>query len=209
MSMTRRQLLAAAPFAKTRARGAAARPNVVMFMTDDHGAWATGAYGCGDIHTPHIDALSAGGARFTRAFACTPVCSPSRMTYITGVMPSHHGVQDWLVPEDSYGPRSRRWLEGHLAYTEVLAKNGYTLGMCGKWHMGLDDQAQAGFSYWASVPGGGGTYRDPEFVHNGRHERVGGFKTDAVGGFALDFLERQRGGGPFYLLVPFYAPHTP
>ena len=38
------------------------RPNVIVFMTDDHGAWATGAYGCGEIHTPNIDALAKGGA---------------------------------------------------------------------------------------------------------------------------------------------------
>ena len=55
---TRRQLLAA-PFLALPSRAAARRPNVVLFMTDDHGAWANGCYGCSDIHTPHIDALAA------------------------------------------------------------------------------------------------------------------------------------------------------
>lgn len=210
MPATRRQALAlaAAPFVQTRRRDPR-RTSVVMFMTDDHGAWATGAYGCPEIHTPAIDKLAAGGMRFTNAFACTPVCSPSRMTYITGTLPSTHGIQDWIIPEDSFGPASRRWLEGHSPYTEVLARNGYTLGMCGKWHMGQDDRAQAGFSYWATVPGGGGTYRDPEFVHDGERRKVSGFKTDIVGDFAIDFLNQQKRGNPFYLLVPFYAPHTP
>src|SRR5262249_52948430 len=126
--------------------------------------WATGAYGCADMQTPHIDALAKGGARFTRAYACTPVCSPSRMTYMTGKLPSTHTVQDWLRPVDSFGPTTRRWLQGHTPYSGILARSGYTLGMCGKWHMGDDDKAQFGFTYWASVPGGGGTYRDPEFV---------------------------------------------
>jgi choline-sulfatase len=81
--------------------------------------------------------------------------------------------------------------------------------MCGKWHMGDDDVAQAGFTYWATVPGGGGTYRSPTFVHNGSPEKVDKFKTDAVADFAIDFLNRQTGEHPFYLLVPFYAPHTP
>ncbi len=210
-TVTRRDWMAAAaagPFVATPRRGAR-RPNVVMFMTDDHGAWATGAYGCGDLHTPNIDRLAAGGARFTRAFACTPVCSPSRMTYMTGTLPSHHHVQDWLRPVDSFGSASHRWLDGFTTYTEILARNGYTLGMCGKWHMGEDDKAQAGFTYWATVPGGGGPYRDPEFVHNGAMPRkVEGYKTDIVGDFALDFLNQVK-GRPFYLLVPFYAPHTP
>ena len=165
---------AGAPFAVTARRGAR-RPNVVMFMTDDHGAWATGAYGCGDMHTPNIDRLAAGGTWFTRAFACTPVCSPSRMTYMTGTLPSHHHVQDYLLAEDSFGPTSHPWLEGFTPYSEILARNGYTLGMCGKWHMGADDKAQVGFSYWASVPGGGGPYQDPTFVHNGMTRRIEGF----------------------------------
>jgi arylsulfatase A-like enzyme len=210
MKITRRDLIATGPFLRLGARAAARRPNVVMFMTDDHGAWTLGAYGCGDMHTPVLDRLASTGARFTRAFACTPVCSPSRMTYMTGRIPSTHGVQDWLRPADSFGPQSHRWLAGHPTYSEVLAANGYTLGMCGKWHMGEDDKAQAGFSYWSSVPGGGGTYRDPEFVRNGVREKIQGYKTDIVTDHALEFLDRQRGGArPFYLLVPYYAPHTP
>jgi arylsulfatase A-like enzyme len=180
-----------------------------MFMTDDHGAWSTGAYGCAAGHTPNIDRLAAGGAKFSRAFACTPVCSPSRITYLTGTIPSRHGVQDWLVPADSVGPASRNWYAGLTTYSEILARNGYRLGMCGKWHMGHDDRAQAGFSYWATVPGGGGTYRNPTFVVNGETRPMQGFKTDLVVEFALDFLSRQSRDNPFYLLVPFYAPHTP
>jgi len=155
---------AAAPFVHTAGRAAAPPTNVVMFMTDDHGAWSTGAYGCSDAHTPNIDRLAAGGAKFSRAFACTPVCSPSRITYLTGTIPSRHGVQDWLVPADSVGPASRNWYAGLTTYSEILARSGYRLGMCGKWHMGDDDKAQRGFTYWHTVPGGGGTYRDPEFV---------------------------------------------
>ena len=201
-------MLAGFPAIHLAARSAAAKPNVVMFMTDDHGAWANGCYGCSEIHTPNIDKLASGGVKFDSAFACTPVCSPSRMTYMTGKIPSRHGVQDYLLPEDSAGPTAKRWLDGHTTYTEILARNGYTLGLSGKWHMGEDEIAQRGFSYWATVPGGGGTYRDPEFVRNGERLRVSRFKTDAVGDFALEFLEQSK-NKPFYLMVPFYAPHTP
>jgi choline-sulfatase len=74
--------------------------------------------------------------------------------------------------------------------------------------MGLDDQAQAGFSWWASVPGGGGTYRNPEFVKNGKKIRYQGYKSDAVGDYAIEFLNLYH-DRPFWLQVPFYAPHTP
>jgi len=181
-----------------------------MFMTDDHGAWATSPYGCAQMHTPNLQSLAEGGARFDRAYACTPVCSPSRATYMTGVVPSAHGVQDWLRPEDSFGIKTRRWLDGHLTYAEVLAQAGYTLGMTGKWHMGDDEHAQKGFSYWATIPGGGGPFRNVEFIKNGSPAMPKEFKTDSVGDFALEFLEQQKGrDNPFYLLVPFYAPHTP
>lgn len=208
-AITRREFAAAATSAFSAGQSRPApKSNVVFFMTDDHGAWSLGAYGCGDIHTPNLDRLAAGGALFTRAYACTPVCSPSRMTYLTGLLPSHHGVQDYLVRADAAGPRSRRFLEGLPTYSEILAKHGYTLGMCGKWHMGRDEQAQAGFTYWAAVPGGGGTYRDPEFIVNGVARRMRGFKTDLVANFALEFINRYK-DRPFLLQVPFYAPHTP
>jgi len=206
--ITRRTLLGGLPAVHTPGRAATTKTNVVMFMTDDHGAWTLGCYGCKDMHTPNVDRLAGGGARFTRAYACTPVCSPSRMSYMTGKIPSQHGVQDWLIPEDSYGPQSRHWLAGQTTYPEILARNGYTLGMCGKWHMGMDQEAQAGFGYWFTVPGGGGPYRDPKFVKNGKPFPVHGYKTDAVGDAAIEFLDRNH-RQPFYLLVPFYAPHTP
>ncbi|HEY3442515.1 MAG TPA: sulfatase-like hydrolase/transferase [Paludibaculum sp.] len=189
-------------------RAAPRRPNVVFFMTDDHGAWANGAYGCADMRTPNVDRLAREGMKFTRAFAATPVCSPSRMTWLTGQLPSNHGVQDWLLPKDAFGPESRRWLAGKAGWSDVLAANGYTLGMTGKWHMGQDERAQSGFSYWATVPGGSGPYKDAEFVVNGEKRRMGGFKEDAIGSFALDFIDQNK-SKPFCLMVPFYAPHTP
>jgi arylsulfatase A-like enzyme len=185
-------------------------PNLVLIMADDHGAWASGAYGCPDIHTPNIDRLAQTGTKFTQSLVCTPVCSPSRMTYLTGQMPSTHGVQDYLLREDSTGPTSRKWLDQHLTYTEVLARNGYNLGMCGKWHMGQDERAQAGFSDWSTVPSGGGPYKDPVFVRNGKQTPVAGFREDAIGDFALEFLDKQKNSAqPFCLSVNFYAPHIP
>jgi arylsulfatase A-like enzyme len=208
MSITRRSFLAA--MAAAPAVAARRRPNVVVFLTDDHGPWATSASGCAEMATPTVAKLAREGTRFSRAFACTPVCSPSRMTFMTGLIPSQHNVQDWLVPEDAYGPKSTRYLEGRVAWSDVLAANGYTLGMAGKWHMGHDDRAQSGFSYWATVPGGGGTYRDPVFVKNGQTIPMKGFKTDLVGDCALEFLDSQKDRkGPFALYMPFYAPHTP
>ncbi len=205
--ISRRQLLAAAPLAFTKA-AQQKRPNLIVFMTDDHGAWANGSYGCSEMFTPNIDRLSREGAQFTKAFAATPVCSPSRMTYMTGKMPSQHGVQDWLRGPDSFGHNTKPWLRGHTSYAKLLAEAGYRTGMVGKWHMGEDAKAQEGFDYWATVPGGGGPYKDVSFVKNGEEVKAPGFKEDFIGDCALEFLQ-QKSAEPFFLLVPFYAPHTP
>jgi arylsulfatase A-like enzyme len=207
MKLTRRELLAgfaAGPLPQSPGRGAR-RPNVVFFMTDDHGAWAMGPGGCSDMRTPNLSRLAAEGARFSNACACTPVCSPSRMTWLTGKLPSLHGVQDALTGDSGFG---QQFLKGQLTYSEVLANHGYTLGICGKWHMGYDAHPQAGFTYWRTVPGGGSTYRNPEFVVDGKKVVYKGFKTELVTDFGLEFIEQNR-SRPFFLHIPFFAPHTP
>lgn len=189
-----------------------ARPNVVFFMTDDHGAWATSVYGCGEMRTHNLDRLARGGMRFDNAFSATPVCSPSRVTYFTGKLPHAHGVQEWILPRESFGPHTTQVLKDHETFSEVLARNGYHLGLSGKWHMGADEKVQEGFTDWYTVPGGGGPYKDVEFVRNGETILEKGFKTDHVGGGAVDFLTRhqaERPDDPFFLYVAFYAPHTP
>jgi choline-sulfatase len=194
------------------AQGQRKLPNVLFVMTDDHGAWATGVGGCAEMQTPHIDALARGGMRFTNAFAATPVCSPSRVTWFTGKLPCAHGVQDWIVPKESFGPESEPVLAKHESFPEVLARHGYHMGMSGKWHMGGDEQAQEGFSYWHTVPGGGSPYKDAEFVTNGKRAVQPGFKTDRVGDGGVEFLklhQQTRPDDPFFLNLSFYAPHTP
>lgn len=210
MPITRREWVAGAaafPFVPGPRR-AARKTNVVFFLTDDHGAWAMSPGGCAGMHTPSLAALARDGARFERAYAATPVCSPSRLTYLTGRLPSSHGVHDALVIQDLVGPNRKRFLQGQVTYSELLAGNGYTVGLSGKWHMGDDENPHAGFSYWCTIPGGGSTYRDPEFIQNGARVKTKGFKTDLVTDFALEFIHANR-DRPFFLYVPFFAPHTP
>ena len=206
-SITRRQAVAAAaaPFVL---RGAAPPLNIVFILTDDHGAWALGSYGCRDLHTPHLDRLAADGVRFTRAYACTPVCSASRATYLTGRLPSHTGVQDWLLTDDCVGPTTRDFLAGQTTIADALSGHGYATGVCGKWHLGHDDRAHAGFDSWAVVPGGGGTFRDAAFFRDGVRTPTRGFKDDFTADYALEFIEANR-ARPFFLYLAFFSPHLP
>src|SRR5687768_10100141 len=75
---------------------AATRPNLIAIVTDDQGRWALGAYGNKEIHTPNLDRIGREGAVFTRAFTNTPVCSPSRATYMSGLYPTEVKITDWI-----------------------------------------------------------------------------------------------------------------
>ena len=204
MPITRRALLGSLAAVPQASR----KTNVVFFLTDDHGAWAMGPWGCPDIRTPNLARLASEGARFANAFACTPVCSPSRLTYLTGKLPSSHRVCDALMAVDLVGPKRQRFLQGQTTYSELLEKHGYTLGISGKWHMGDDENPHAGFTYWCTIPGGGGRYRDPEFIRNGARVQTKGYKTDLLTDYALEFIDQNK-DRPFFLYVPHFAPHMP
>jgi len=129
------------------------------------------------------------------------------MTYMTGKLPSGHGVQGVILGEDSRGPRRQRFLDGQLAYSQILARNGYTPGMCGKWHMGDDETPQAGFTYWCTDAAGSSGYRDPTLLKNGATVKISGFREDALTDAGLEFIEANK-DRPFYLYLPYNAPHS-
>jgi len=70
------------------------RPNILVFLTDDHGQWAQHINGNSELVTPHMDRIATTGTRMTQAFTPSPVCSPARACFFTGRMPSQHGIHD-------------------------------------------------------------------------------------------------------------------
>ncbi len=89
------------------------RPNIVFILSDDQGPWAAGCYGNDEIRTPAIDRLAQTGMRFDNFFVATPVCSPSRATFLTGRISSQHGVHDW-IRDGNVGERAAAYLEGEI-----------------------------------------------------------------------------------------------
>ncbi|MCX7045919.1 MAG: sulfatase [Candidatus Sumerlaeota bacterium] len=71
---------------------AASKPNIIFILSDDHGQEFSGCYGNKAVQTPNLDALAKEGIRFTRVFAATPTCTPSRSTIFTGLYPARHGA---------------------------------------------------------------------------------------------------------------------
>src|SRR5438045_4075881 len=110
-------------------------PNLVFILTDNQGAWTLGCYGNPDIRTPNIDRLASEGLRFTRALSSNPVCSPTRATFLTGLVPSQHGVHSFLDPKYMMGPQAYNPLREFTSLGEVLQGAGYACGLSGNWHL--------------------------------------------------------------------------
>jgi arylsulfatase A-like enzyme len=143
--------LAAAAAAAPRCLGAlkyagpAPRPNIVLIVADDLGYGDLGCYGQKKILTPNIDRLAAEGVRFSRAYAGSPVCAPSRCSLMTGMHNGHNRIRDnlphgvFLRPDD-------------VTVAEVLKQAGYRTGAIGKWSLGEAGSHgvpnKQGFDYW-------------------------------------------------------------
>ena len=193
-------------------RGEAAEPgrhtNVVFILTDNQGAWTLGCYGNPDIRTPNIDRLAAEGMLFTRAFASNAVCSPTRATYLTGLIPSQHGVHCFLDNKYMMGPEAYNTLEEFRTLPEILAEHGYTCGLTGKWHLGANLTPQEGFRYWITmVHGGTAEFYDVPIIENGEVRAEPKYATDLWTEHAVRFI-RQNKDRPFFLYLPYNGPYS-
>jgi N-acetylglucosamine-6-sulfatase len=173
------------------------RPNIVFILMDDLRWDDLGCMGHPFVKTPHIDRIAREGALFRNAFATTPLCSPSRASFLTGRYPHAHGVLDNV---------DRSALSHQLVTWPLLLHDaGYETGYVGKWHMGNDDTRRPGFDYWVSVKGQG-TYTDPELNEDGKTTKVPGYVTDLFNDRAVGFLKRPR-SKPFLLYIAHKAVH--
>ncbi len=184
--------------------------NLIVIMTDNHGPWTLGCYGNPDIRTPHIDRLAADGMLFERAFACNAVCSPTRATFLTGLMPSQHGVHCYLQANRlQIGPQARNTLEGFTSLGEVLQEAGYRCGLVGKWHLGDNMNPQEGFtSYWITKPHGHtAEFYEQPIIHEGQIYNEPRYTTDVWTEHAIKFLRQNHDHRPFFLLLTYNGPY--
>ncbi len=186
-----------------------AADNVVFILTDDQATWALGCYGNSEISTPNLDRLAKSGARLQNFFVSSPVCSPSRATYLTGLINSQHGVHDW-VRQDGDQECPPALLAGRTTYVDVMAAHGYSCSLSGKWHLGEQELPLHGFERHYMRRFGGGSYVDPEMVHDGKRAIARGYASDLFTDDAIEFIASRAGRqAPFYASVHFTAPHSP
>jgi len=183
-------------------------PNVVLVMTDNHGAWTLGCYGNRDVRTPHIDRLAAEGMLFTRAFSSNAVCSPTRATFLTGLLPSQHGVHCFLRRKEAQMGENPYCTIGEFrTLPKVLSESGYRCGLVGKWHLGANMTPQEGFDYWITMPHGAtSTFYNAEVIEDGRLRSEPKYLTDLWTEHAVTFLKESR-DKPFFLFLSYNGPY--
>lgn len=196
-ALLRRQFLASA--AAPLLRAADPRPNTLFVLVDDLRFNALSCLGHPWLKTPHIDRLAREGAIFTNAFVTTPLCSPSRGSFLTGRWVHAHGIVD----------NTNRNEQSHKLITFPLLQQqaGYETAYVGKWHMGNDSNPRPGFDTWVSFPGQG-QYFDPPINVNGKLAVQTGFITDILSRHAVEFLRRPH-SKPFALYLAHKAVHGP
>lgn len=194
------------------AAGGDERPNILVILTDDLGYGQLGYTGNPIIKTPNIDALSRRGIEFTQAYAGGPVCSPSRISMMTGkdaraVEISNNGVL--LKPGDT-------------TMAAVLGNAGYRTALFGKFGIGTtfgqNDPMTMGFQQWTGLIHNVSAHRQyPTYMfRNNSMVIVPGNLAGAKGGYiqrvftdeALKYLDGYDGKAPFFMLVSYTSPHA-
>jgi arylsulfatase A-like enzyme len=170
-------------------------PNILVVLVDDLRWDEIRAAGHPFVDTPNMDRLAREGARFTNAFSTTPLCSPSRASFLTGQYAHTHGIVDNTSRSSHDLPTFPRELQQH----------GYRTGFFGKWHMGNDDSPRPGFTRWVAMPGQGEAL-DPLINIDGHEERVRGYVTDVLTDYAEQFIQSSA-GQPFLVYLAHKAIH--
>lgn len=206
-------------------------PNIVLIVSDDQGYRDLGSFGSEEAITPNLDRLANEGVKLTSFYVTWPACTPSRGSLLTGRYPQRHGVYDMIRNEaPDYG---KQYTPAEYAVTferiagmdtrevllpSVLKPLGYRSGIFGKWDLGVSRRflplargfdefygfTNTGIDYFTheryGVPS---MYRDNEPTTAER----GQYSTDLFRREAARFLTQHR-DAPFFLYLPFNAPHN-
>lgn len=173
------------------------RPNIIFILVDDLRWDELGITGHPFLKTPHIDRIGSEGALFRNAFMTTPLCSPSRASFLTGQYAYTHGITDNVD----------RSVASHklITFPLLLHQAGYATAFIGKWHMGNDDSPRPGFDRWVSFKGQG-SYLNPEINEDGNDVNARGYITDLLNGYAVEFIKRRH-DKPFLVYLAHKAIH--
>jgi arylsulfatase A-like enzyme len=205
-------------------------PNVVLIVSDDQGYHDLGCYGSLAAKTPNLDELAAAGVRLTTFYVTWPACTPSRASLLTGRYPQRNGLYD-MIRNDmvNYGHRytpaeyavSPEMILGadlrEIFLGQALKQYGYSCGCFGKWDSGQLRRylpLQRGFDDFYGFANTGIDYFTHERYGVPSMRRGNDLTTDDQGTYATHLFRREairfvreNRDRPFFLYLPFNAPH--
>lgn len=192
-------------------------PNLIVILVDDLGWTDLSCYGSPFYETPHLDALAAGGARFTQAYAAAPVCSPSRAALLTGKWPARVGVTNFIgghaVGRLADVPYFHGLPRNEYSLARALADGGYATWHVGKWHLGerLTSPEVHGFEVNLGGCGMGHppTYFSPYGIPTLTDGPDGEYLTERLTDEAVRLITDHDQTRPFFLNLWHYTVHTP
>ncbi len=196
------------------------RPNVILIMTDDLGYSDIACYGGTAAATPNIDQLAKDGIMLTDYHSNGAVSSPTRAALMTGKYQQRTGVTGVITAANH---REKGLALEEVTIAERLSELGYNCGMFGKWHLGYPaafNPTYQGFDEFKGFVAGNIDYHS--YIDESGHydwwngpeldRSVDGYITDMITQNSLNFIEKNdpnKTGEPFFLYVPYPAPHYP
>ncbi len=195
--------------------------NFIFILADDLGHADLGCYGGLPDTSPNLDRMAQEGVRFTRAYANSSVCSPTRFALMTGRYQYrlHGGAHEPLTPLFK-GDKVSGLPPEHPTLPSLLRDHGYRTALIGKWHLGYPPHfgpLKSGYQeHWGILSGGADYLRHTDnkgegaLFHNGEPIKAEGYLTDLLSQHAVEFVrERGHDGKPFMLSLHYTAPHWP
>jgi len=203
-------------------------PNIILIMADDMGYSDIGCYG-GEINTPNLDALAAGGLRFTQSYN-TARCCPTRAALMSGLYSHQAGVGHMMGDDGLPGYRGNL-NRNCLTIAEAVKLSGYRTYMSGKWHITRHTAPdgpkhnwprQRGYDRFYGTIHGAGSFYDPNSltrdntqispVTDSEYKPETYYYTDAISDNAVKYIDdhqQQHADKPFFMYVAYTAAHWP
>ena len=185
------------------------KPNVILMMADDLANEDLSCYGSTRIKTPCLDQLAKQGVKLTNYYAGNPVCSPSRMALLSGSYPARIG---WRRGVLGYGFPDKSGMSPRVhTIAEAFRDAGYRTAMTGKWHLGNvnmrpEDQGfDSVYCIYMSNNQNRDMYRNGKLVQKKWDNRL---LTETFSQEVVRVI-KEKSNKPFFLYVPWSAPHFP
>jgi arylsulfatase A-like enzyme len=195
-------------------------PNFIFILADDLGYADLGCYGGRSDCSPNLDQMAADGMTFSRGYANSSVCSPSRFAIATGRY--QHRLRGGFDEPIARAAAELGLPPAHPTMPSLLRDAGYNTALIGKWHMGAHPwfgPLKSGYQEFFGHMGGAVDYFKHAVGYGGAmmhdlwegEEEISaeGYLTDLLSDRAADYVRRQSSGKPFLLSLHYNAPHWP